>query len=155
MTPLNNHRIVNLVVHETRLPATSHTQSERERIFTDILESNYFHLEPYSGPFSLRVGIVEYKCMLDIADTSGHLTSIPLSLPPLKRIIKDYRIICETYLDALHTADPAKVEAIDMGRRSAHNEGAEIVQRLLPGSLRMDFETARKFFTLIYLLQSR
>lgn len=150
-----DHRIADLVINEARLLTNLQAQSERQRILTDILDHNYFYLAPHTGPFSLHIAIIEYKCILDIANASGHLTSIPISLMPLKRMIKDYRIVCETYLEALHTADPSKVEAIDMGRRAVHNEGAEILQESLPSSVHIDFETARKFFTLIYLLQSR
>ena len=52
-----------------------------------------------------------------------HVKTIILSLMPMRRVIKDYFAICQSYHDAIRTATPQQIEAIDMGRRGLHNEG--------------------------------
>ena len=75
-----------------------------------------------------------------------------LSFKPLSRVIRDYFLICETYQSAEGTMSPARFEAIDMGRRGIHNEGATLLRERLQGKVDMDFDTARRLFTLICVL---
>ena len=75
-----------------------------------------------------------------------------LSLTPFRRIVKDYFMICDSYYQAIRTATPDKIEAIDMGRRGIHDEGSRTLQERLKGKVRIDFETARRLFTLICVL---
>ena len=150
-----HNRISGLVINGTRLLTSSGTQSERQRVITDILNQNAFSMTGHTGPFSITAALIEHRYILDISDSSGHVVPIGVPLTPLKRTMKDYRIVCESYFQALQTADPGKVEAIDMGRRSLHNEGADILAMLLPPSITTDFQTLRKLFTLFYLLQIR
>ena len=53
------------------------------------------------------------------------------SLTPLRRIVKDYYMICDSYYQAIRTATPDKIEAIDMGRRGIHNDGSRILMERL------------------------
>jgi uncharacterized protein (UPF0262 family) len=39
-----------------------------------------------------------------------------------------------------------------MGRRGLHNEASELLMQRLDGKVVMDFDTARRLFTLIYAL---
>jgi uncharacterized protein (UPF0262 family) len=75
-----------------------------------------------------------------------------LSLTPFRRIVKDYFMICDSYYHAIRTATPDKIEAIDMGRRGIHDDGSRTLQERLKGKVRVDFETARRLFTLITVL---
>ena len=75
-----------------------------------------------------------------------------LSLTPFRRIVKDYFMICDSYYQAIRTATPDKIEAIDMGRRGIHDEGSRTLQERLEGKVRVDFDTARRLFTLISVL---
>ena len=75
-----------------------------------------------------------------------------LSLTPFRRIVKDYFMICDSYYQAIRTATPDRIEAIDMGRRGIHDEGSRTLQERLKGKVRVDFETARRLFTLISVL---
>jgi uncharacterized protein (UPF0262 family) len=75
-----------------------------------------------------------------------------LSLTPFRRVIRDYRTVCESYYEAIRTASPQKIEAIDMGRRGLHNEAAELLVERLRGKVDIDFDTARRIFTLIFAL---
>jgi len=61
-------------------------------------------------------------------------------------------MICDSYYQAIRSASPAQIEAIDMGRRGLHNEAAELLRQRLDGKLVVDFDTARRLFTLIFAL---
>ena len=78
-----------------------------------------------------------------------------LSLTPFRRVIRDYEMICESYYNAIRTASPSQIEAIDMGRRGIHNEGSETLQDRLKGKISIDFDTARRLFTLVCVLYWR
>jgi uncharacterized protein (UPF0262 family) len=75
-----------------------------------------------------------------------------LSLTPLKRIMKDYFLVCESYYEAIRAAPPSRIQAIDMGRRGLHDEGSHILLARLAGKIAMDLDTARRLFTLICAL---
>ena len=75
-----------------------------------------------------------------------------LSLTPFRRVISDYEMICDSYYKAIRTASPTQIEAIDMGRRGLHNEAAELLMQRLDGKVELDFDTARRLFTLIFAL---
>ena len=74
------------------------------------------------------------------------------SLSPLRRIVKDYYMICDSYYQAIRTATPDKIEAIDMGRRGIHNDGSNILMERLKDKVVVDHDTARRLFTLICVL---
>ncbi len=78
-----------------------------------------------------------------------------LSLTPFRRIVKDYFMICESYYQAIRSATPSQIEAIDMGRRGIHNEGSQTLMDRLSGKIRLDFDTARRLFTLVCVLYWR
>ena len=125
----------------------------RERAITDILDENDFSYDKHEGPFKLHIEVVDNKLSIVINKSDSFIENIFIPLSPLRRIIKDYHIICESYYDAMKNADSRKVEAIDMGRRGVHNEGSEILEELFDAKIKMDFETLRKMFSLIYVLQ--
>ena len=78
-----------------------------------------------------------------------------LSLTPFRRIVKDYFLICESYYDAIQASTPSHIEAIDMGRRGLHNEGSQTLMDRLSGKIDIDFDTARRLFTLVCVLHWR
>jgi uncharacterized protein (UPF0262 family) len=75
-----------------------------------------------------------------------------LSLTPLRRIVKDYYMICDSYYQAIRTATPDKIEALDMGRRGVHNDGSRVLMERLKDKVSLDMDTARRLFTLICVL---
>jgi len=83
------------------------------------------------------------------------LSEVALPVRPLRQIIKDYFMICESYFDAIKTAPPSRIEALDMGRRGLHNEGSEILRDRLDGRIEVDLDTARRLFTLLCVLHIR
>ncbi|HEU6441131.1 MAG TPA: UPF0262 family protein, partial [Microvirga sp.] len=105
------------------------------------------------GPYSLRISLVEKKLCFEVSAQDGApLVSHHLSLTPFRKVIRDYEMICDSYYQAIRSASPAQIEAIDMGRRGMHNEAAELLRQRLDGKLVVDFDTARRLFTLIFAL---
>ena len=120
----------------------------------DLLEENTFAPNGgEDGPFALHLSITGSRLVFDIKRADGapvmaHL----LSLSPLRRIVKDYFMICDSYYEAIRTATPDRIEAIDMGRRALHDEGSQLLMERLKNKVTVDFETARRLFTLICVL---
>ncbi len=128
---------------------------EREMAITDLLRENVFTLTntALAAPYALHLSAAEGRLMLDIASESDPApTRIQISLQPFRRLIKDYFMIWESYAEAIRTANPERLEAIDMGRRGVHNEGAEMLQKQLAAGVVIDFCTARRLFTLLCVL---
>lgn len=129
-------------------------EHERAVAIYDLIESNSFAIPGHEGgPYALQVGLRSNQLMLDIRDAAGtpviaHL----LSLSPFRRVVKDYFMVCESYYAAIKTASAAQIEAIDMGRRGLHDEAAGLLIERLTGKIDVDFDTARRLFTLITAL---
>jgi len=129
-------------------------EHERAVAIYDLIEENSFApVDHDDGPYALRIGIKENRLVLDIrrADDKPVIAHL-LSLSPFKRIVKDYFMICDSYYAAIRTATPDKIEAIDMGRRGLHDEGSHILQDAIKRKVKVDFDTARRLFTLICVL---
>ena len=140
------------VVHRSRA-----IEQEREVAIYDLLDANSFQLEGSpGGPYHLTLGLEESRLVLDIRleDGSEH-ARVLLSLSPLRKTVKDYFLVCENYYKAIRTAPPHQIEALDMARRTLHDEGARELQARLAGKVTTDFDTARRLFTLICVLQMR
>lgn len=130
-------------------------EHEREVAIYDLLDRNQFAPEGRDdGPYALRLGLVEDRLVLVIAAEAGGASPVTymLSLAPLRRIIKDYFLVCETYYQAIRTAPPSRIQAIDMGRRGLHDEGSLVLIERLKGKVTVDHETARRLFTLVCAL---
>ncbi len=107
----------------------------------------------HGGPFALHLSIDGTRLVFDIRGADGKPVVAHLfSLTPLRRIVKDYYLICDSYYQAIRTATPDKIEAIDMGRRGIHNDGSHILMERLKGKVEVDLDTARRLFTLICVL---
>lgn len=138
----------------SRSPDIEH---ERQVAIFDLLEQNLFRPRGSNGgPYRLRLAIEDGRLVLDIQteDSTPH-GRIVLSMTPFRRIIKDYFLICESYYEAIRTATPSQIEAIDMGRRALHNEGSQLLAERLESKIEIDFDTARRLFTLICALHTR
>jgi uncharacterized protein (UPF0262 family) len=129
-------------------------EHERAVAIYDLIESNRFGVPGHEGgPYALHLGLVSSKLALEIRHADGQpvITHI-LSLAPFRKVVKDYFMVCESYYAAIRTASAAQIEAIDMGRRGLHNEAAQILVERLDGKVEVDFDTARRLFTLIMAL---
>ena len=129
-------------------------EHERAIAIYDLVEQNLFAPEgAEGGPFTLHIGITGNRLMFDIRHEDGTpVVAHLLSLTPFRRIVKDYFMICDSYYQAIRTATPDKIEAIDMGRRGIHNEGSDILIERLKDKVVVDLDTARRLFTLICVL---
>jgi uncharacterized protein (UPF0262 family) len=129
-------------------------EHERAVAIYDLLEENSFAPDgDDGGPYALHLSIDGTRLMFDIRRENGtpvmaHL----LSLSPLRRIVKDYYTVCDSYYAAIRTATPDRIEALDMGRRALHDEGSNILMERLARKVKLDFDTARRLFTLICVL---
>ena len=129
-------------------------QRERSVAVYDLVEENLFAPHEHEGgPYELHIQIQEGRLVLDIRlDDGAPVVAHILSLTPLRRVIRDYFTICESYYAAIRTASPSQIETIDMARRGLHNEGSELLRDRLAGKVTIDFQTARRLFTLVSAL---
>ena len=132
-------------------------EHERRIAIHDLLEENAFApVQGSGGPYRLRIGRAEGRLLLDVEDESGTpQVQAVLLLASLRSTLRDYAAICDSYHEAIRTAPRSRIEAIDMGRRAFHNEGAEIVRQELAGTIDIDETTARRLFTLVHALHVR
>ena len=133
-------------------------EQERRIAIYDILEDNHFLLkgDTFSGPYHLCLKILENQLIFSLStDSSSSLREIVLSITPFRSLMKNYMAVCQNYTEAIRRAPRASIEAMDMGRRSLHNEASELLCQLLESEVEIDFDTARRLFTLIYVLHIR
>jgi uncharacterized protein (UPF0262 family) len=132
-------------------------EHEREVAIYDLLEQNSFAPAGDSaGPYVLHLKVDGTRLVFDIRRVDGKpVVAHLLSLTPLRRIVKDYYTVCDSYYQAIRTATPEKIEALDMGRRAIHNDGSRILMERLKGKVSVDNDTARRLFTLICVLHWR
>jgi uncharacterized protein (UPF0262 family) len=151
----SNKRLVKLTLDENSIGRSSpDVEHERAVAIYDLIEQNSFAPVGHEGgPYWLRLGVVGNRLVFDVrtADEQPVITH-HLSLTPLKRIVKDYFMICDSYYAAIRTSTPSQIEAIDMGRRALHNEGSELLVERLKNKIELDFDTARHLFTLVTVL---
>ncbi len=134
--------------------STPDVEHERAVAIYDLLEENGFAVEGHDGgPYALTLSMVDNKLVFDVSEPGkGSVATHILSLTPFRKIVRDYFLICESYYQAIKTASPSRIEAIDMGRRGVHDEGSRILIDRLKGKIDIDFDTARRLFTLICVL---
>ena len=136
-----------------------YAEADRRQAVTDLLAGNSFAPEGIEspGPYALHLMLRDGRLVFDIRDPGDQpLRAIVLALGPFRRLIKDYHLVVESHERAVtEGGNEARVQAIDMGRRGLHNEGAELLAERLKGRVALDFETARRLFTLVCALHQR
>jgi uncharacterized protein (UPF0262 family) len=151
-------RLVDIELDESIGRSTPDVEHERAVAIFDLIEENSFCpvSDQGAGPYKLRLSLMEARLVFAISRENGEevVTHI-LSLTPFRRIVKDYFLICESYYDAIRSSTPSHIEAIDMGRRGLHNEGSQTLMDRLSGKIDIDFNTARRLFTLVCVLHWR
>jgi uncharacterized protein (UPF0262 family) len=147
-------RIIDIELDErTIIRRSEEIEQERRIAIFDLLEANRFQPEGLDGPFRVRLGIADNGLVIELKDEAGRpLRTLRLGLGRFKRPVRDYFAICESYFREVRSHAPKGLEAIDMARRAIHNEAAELLQECLAGKVEMDFDTARRLFTLICVL---
>ncbi len=154
----STERILNITLDEnTIVRRNPDIEHERAVAIYDLLEANKFApAGDYRGPYNLHLGMEEDRLLFDIrGEDDEPLGKVSLPLKPFRQLVKDYFLLCESYFSAIKTASAAKIEAIDMGRRGLHDEGSELLRERLAGKIDLDFDTARRLFTLICVLHIR
>ena len=152
-------RIIAIDLDEhTILWRSADVEQERRIAIFDLLEGNHFapqreHPDGYAGPYRIKLRVEEGRLAIDMfREDASHLETLVLGLGRFRRPIKDYFAICDSYYQAIRQATPQQIETIDMARRGIHNEAAELLKERLAGKIEVDFDTARRLFTLICVL---
>ena len=148
-------RLFSVEIDEKSLQRNNaNVEHEREVAIFDLLDGNSFEVVGRDdGPYRLVLSLAEQRLQMAIGtEAEPVVVTHILSLTPFKRIIKDYFMVCDSYYEAIRTAPPSKIQAIDMGRRGLHDEGSRILMERLDGKVIIDFDTARRLFTLISAL---
>lgn len=158
MTGGCNARLIDIELDSSIGRSTPDIEHERAVAIFDLIEENSFYPvgDEEGGPYKLIISLIERRLIFSITrENSEKVATHILSLTPLRRVVRDYFMICESYYEAIRSASPSKIEAIDMGRRGLHNEGSQTLQNRLDGKIEMDFNTARRLFTLVCVLHWR
>ena len=153
--PAAKQRLVAVTLDEETIGRSNpDIEHERQVAIYDLLEQNSFQpVGDTNGPYALHLSITGNRLVFDIRTKDGKpVVAHLLSLTPLRRIVKDYYTVCDSYYEAIRTATPDKIEALDMGRRSIHNEGSRVLMERLKDKVKLDTDTARRLFTLICVL---
>lgn len=159
MMVMTDHRIAQVFLDETSIVRRSpEVEQERTVAIYDLLESNRFvPIGNLDGPYNLHLRIEDHnRLILDIRDIENiTLSEVSIPLTPLRRLIRDYFQICESYYDAIKQLTPSQIEIIDMARRGLHDEGSRVLTERLNDTVEVDFDTARRLFTLVCVLHVR
>lgn len=153
--PADTHRLVAVTLDEASIGRSNpDVEHERATAIYDLIEENSFAPVGHKGgPYALNISLKDNRLVFDIRLADGKpVIAHLLSLTQFKRIIKDYFLICDSYYAAIRSAAPARIEAIDMGRRGLHDEGSRILQEAIGRKIKVDFDTARRLFTLVCVL---
>jgi uncharacterized protein (UPF0262 family) len=136
-------------------------EADREQAVADLAAANHFLVfgrdgKKTEGPYVLHLTINEGRLIFDIRDRDdAPLIAIGLALGPFRRLVKDYQMLVDSHIKAVEEGREARIQAIDMGRRGLHDEGAVLMTERLAGKIDIDFDTARRLFTLVCVLAQR
>ena len=151
----DHRRLIAVTLDEDSIGrANPDIEHERAAAIYDLLEQTSFTPEAEGqGPYTLHLSVTGTRLVFDIRREDGSpVIAHHLSLSPMRRVAKDYYLVCDSYYAAIRSATPDRIEALDMGRRALHDEGSKLLQERLKGKVTLDFDTARRLFTLICVL---
>ena len=154
----DRQRIVNIFLDEKSvIRRAAQVEHERKVAIYDLLEENHFALAGDDrGPYNLHLSVEDNRLVFDIrTEGDDALDKFTVPLASFRKIVKDYFMVCESYFEAIKTAPPSRIEALDMGRRGLHNEGSDILRERLEAKVEIDRATARRLFTLLCVLHIR
>jgi uncharacterized protein (UPF0262 family) len=137
-------------------------EADRAQAVADLASGNRFapimaKSEAVSpGPYELRLSVWEGRLVFDVRGLDGgKVMLLGLALGPFRGLIKDYQLLVDSHIKAVEEGRKQRIQAIDMGRRGLHNEGATLLCQRLEGKIDIDFDTARRLFTLVCVLHAR
>ena len=155
-------RIIDVQLDDrTILWRSADVEQERRIAIFDLIEGNHFapqrdHADGYAGPYRIALSVEEGRLVLAIKrEDDTPLETLILAMGRFRRPIRDYFAICDSYYQAIRQSTPQQIETVDMARRAVHNEAAELLIERLTGKIEVDFDTARRLFTLICVLHIR
>jgi len=144
----------------SRLPPA--LEADRTQAVADLAAENHFvpltakSGPPVRGPFVLHLAVQQGRLVFDIRrGNDTPVTMIGLALGPFRRLVKDYQLLVDSHIKAVEEGRAERIQAIDMGRRGLHDEGAALMRERLAGKIAIDFATARRLFTLVCVLHQR
>lgn len=152
------NKLIDVTLDQDSLaPASPNAEHERRIALFDLKEANSFEVVGHdSGPYLLTLSLYEGRLAFDVSSQDGARVCVHhVPMAALRKLVKDYTFICESYHNAIRTAPPSQIEAIDMGRRGLHNDAGEVLSESLGGKIKVDIETARRLFTLVCALHVR
>ncbi len=154
---LENEHLVHIhIEQDPHKRVSQERQHEQNVAIYDLLDENSFEVKNQIGPYHLYLKTDFRHVYFDVRDSKeAVLSGFVMALGPFRRIIRDYQMVCTSYYEAIRTKSPSQIQAIDMGRRSLHNEGSDLLIQRLENYVRVDNATARRLFTLIYVMTSR
>ena len=162
LSPVPDPRIIDVQLDDrTILWRSADVEQERRIAIFDLIEGNRFqplrqHADAYAGPYRVALSVEEGRLVIAIKrEDDTPLETLILALGRFRRPIRDYFAICDSYYQAIRNATPQQIETVDMARRGVHNEAAELLRERLQGKIEVDFDTARRLFTLICVLHIR
>lgn len=157
--PASDHRIARIALDEaTILWRNADVEQERRVAIFDLIEENRFRPlraveRGAHGPYDLTLAVRDGRLQMTVATMAGErVDELVLGLARFRRPIREYFAICDSYYQAIRQSTPQQIETIDMARRGIHNEAAELLKDRLAGKIELDFDTARRLFTLICVL---
>lgn len=150
-------KIIAITLQDENGSSQTTIKQEQQAAINQIIDESIFQpANDTCGPYVVHLSIEENRLVWRIQNTkSEDLPALAVSLSPYRRIIQDYFMMIDSFEKARHTATREKLEAIDMGRRGLHNEGADLLMNRLKGKIEIDHKTARRLFTLICVLHKR
>ena len=163
MTTPGTNRLLRVMLEGEALTRLSPIlEADRAQAVADLASENSFAPvaklpdQAAHGPYDLRLSVWEGRLVFDVRGADGaHLQTLGLALGPFRGLIKDYQMLVDSHIKAVEEGREARIQAIDMGRRGLHNEVATLLQQRLEGRIAIDFDTARRLFTLVCVLHAR
>lgn len=150
------NRIAAINIDENSIArGNSDIEHEREVAIFDILDGNFFALKGIEkGPYKLNIAITDDRLVLSVFSQNGeeHIIQHSITMAPLKRLLKDYFLILDSYYQAIRSGQPSRIQSIDEGRKGLHDEGSRLLMDKLNDKIEVDFDTARRLFTLVSAL---
>lgn len=150
-----NHTLIAITLDDASIVRRApHVEAERQTAIADLVAGNYFFPQCVAaGPYEVFLSARDNRLLFRISSADlPEPREVVLPIAPFRGIIRDYFMMCESYFAALGQVEPHRLEALDMGRRGVHNEGSELLIQQLDGRIKLDFDTARRLFTLICVL---
>jgi uncharacterized protein (UPF0262 family) len=154
--PAKHRRIIKITLGDGAEGRGHEAEHERRIAIYELLERNRFALTGRGGPYHVHVAVREGRLVIAVRDSRERLLdTVQLPTTPFRRLMRDYFIVRDSYYESIKRSNPSRIEAIDVGRRSLHDEGAKLLRTLLAGKIDIDFDTGRRLFTLLTLFHVR